>query len=507
MKKKLTGLFVLFLVAASAVAQSLVLQGRVWCLNHQGSNSTSGVENIIVIPGFLPQKSTLTGSNPKGYYEINTGVDLKKLEGKTVKLYIISKCKDCGKLTNAVFVSADQANKRGNPPGYLPVDAWKINAICQAVELESTNADGVLQTLLNQPADDLDRLTAASSLVAPTSVLNLIAKLVTAAAVPNIGFVGKAQRFLDSDKIQLGKFLFASALFQTMNQGFNFAPWRNFSEAVFYNPSAIVNSPKPYNISGFTNMKNNGKLSGYITVNNKLMLAAGGIYTKQGEFRSVTFDGGFGLTTDSFVLKTKEYAVFFSPVYKLSDKLSVAVTAKFIGQQFNAPDTLKITGNVDNPINTFRDEKVSRHVFDADISFTYKLHPSIQLGLNAMNLAGSELYSRAFVAGDPARSYSNQRAFGAGICYKYKRLNIGTDVLFTEDAFFDASIGINYIPLNNVLLSGSVALKQGSYSLAVRLKHFRVGYIYDNNWLLNEDRPGRSVFTKGRIYSGFLFDF
>ncbi|HEY1021148.1 MAG TPA: hypothetical protein VGE06_02490, partial [Flavisolibacter sp.] len=70
MKKKWSGLLALLIVVVSVSAQPLVLQGRIWCLNHQASNSTSGVENIIVIPGFLPQKSTITGANPKGYYEI-----------------------------------------------------------------------------------------------------------------------------------------------------------------------------------------------------------------------------------------------------------------------------------------------------------------------------------------------------------------------------------------------------------------------------------------------------
>jgi hypothetical protein len=503
MKKEWSGLLALLTVAASVSAQPLVLQGRVWCLNHQASNSTSGVENIIVIPGFLPQKSTLTGANPKGYYEINTGIPLKKLEGKTVKLYLVSRCSNCSKLTNAVFVSADQANRRGSPPGYLPVDAWKINAVCQEVELDPAGADVALQKVISQPADDLEKLTAASALVAPTSVLSLIAKLVTVAPVVNVGKF-EAERFRDSGKIRLGQFLAASAMFQTLNQGFNFSPWRNLSEAVFYNPSALVNSAKPYHIGGFTNMKNLGKLSGYITLNDKLMVAAGGIYTRQDEFRTVEFKN-LNETADNFVFKTKEYAAFLSPVYRLSNKLSLAVTAKFIGQQFNAPDTVDI--QQDPNINIFMDQKVSRHVVDADLSFTYQALPSLQLGVNAMNLAGSKLYNRAFVANDPARSYNNQRALGAGLCYKYKRLNVGADVLFTGDEFFDAAFGINYIPLNNVLVSGGVAVKQGSYSLAVRLKNFRIGYLYDNNWLINEERPGKWIFTKGRVYSGFTFDF
>jgi hypothetical protein len=508
MKKALPALVAFFFFCAPVAAQNLVLQGRIWCLNHQNANSTTGAENIVVIPGFLPQKSTLTGSNPRGYYEINTGIDLKKLEGKTIRLYAISKCNECGKMNNAVFVSADQANKKGNPPGHLPVDAWKLKGVCQSVELDAVKADGTLQTLLKQPAENLEQLTAASALVAPTSLLSLIAKLVTAGPVVNFGNF-TAQQFVDSGKIQFGTFLFSSALYHTSNQGFNFSPWRNLSEAVFYNPSALVNSPVPGNISAFTNLRSIGKLSGYFALNDKLTLAAGGIYTQQDEFRDVNFGNGGGpLTVDSFLLKQKEYAAFLSPVYKINEKFSVAATAKFIGQEFNAPDSLVI----DQPAgggatNTFFDQSVTRSGFDADVSFTYKVHPSFQIGLNAMNIIGTQLYSRAFVAGEQNKTYINQRALGAGFCFKNKRLNVGADLLFTEDEFFDAAIGINYIPLNNVLLSGGVAVKQGSYSLGVRLKHFRIGYINDNNWLIHENRPGGSLFTKGRIYSGFAINF
>lgn len=499
-----------FFFSAAAMAQPLVLHGRVWCLNRPNANSTSGVENVIIIPGFLPQKSTLTVTNPKGYYEINTGIDARKLEGKTIRLYLISKCSQCGKVSNAVFVSSDQLEQKGSPPGYLPVDAWTLKSVCNTVELDPVKADAMLQTLLKQRNEDLNQLTAASALVAPTSLLNLITNLITSVPVQNVGnFV--AQRFLDAGKIRFGSFLFSSALFQTSNAGFNFSPSRNLSEAVFYNPSAIAYSPVANNISAFTNLKNIGKLSGYFALNKKLTLALGGIYTQQDEIRRVAFKnqgGGGTVSIDSFFLKAKEYAAFLSPVYKLNDKLSVAVTAKFLAQEFSAPDSLVMgqDGN-GNAFNTFFNRTVTKHAVDADVSFTYKVLPAFQIGINAMNVAGTKLYGQAFAAREQNRVEVKQRTLGVGFCYKRKRLNVGTDLLFTENEFFDATIGINYIPLNNVLLSGGVAVKQGSYSLAVRLKHFRISYIDDNGWMINEKRRGKSVVTNGKIYSGFVVDF
>lgn len=496
------------LCTGTAIAQPLVLHGRVWCLNQLNANSTSGVENIVVVPGFLPQKSTLTVSNPRGYYQINTGIDLRKLEGKSIRLYVVSKCSQCGKSTNTVFVSADQANKRGTPAGHLAVDPWKINAVCTTVELDPLRAEGLLREFVQQPTEDLDKMTGATALVAPSSLLSLIAKVVAVVPAPNVGEFS-AQRFLDSGKIKLGQALFASAMYQTSNMGFNFSPWRNLSEAVFYNPSALANSPAAGGISGFTNTRNLGKLSGFVSLSENLRLAAGGIYTRQNEFRAVDYNGqGFGLVIDSFLLDVTEYAAFLAPVLSVNDKLNVAVTAKYLRQAWNAPDSLFIRNpSGDVFTNEFRDQQTARSAFDADVSLTYNLHPSLQVGLNAMNVAGTKLHGRTFVAGEPTRRYVNQRAVGLGLCYRQKRLNIGADLLYANGELFDVAAGINYIPLNNILLSGGAAFRQGSYSLAARFKHFLVGYIYDNNWLVKEKRPGRSVFTQGRIYSGFSFLF
>ena len=79
-------------------------------------------------------------------------------------------------------------------------------------------------------------------------------------------------------------------------------------------------------------------------------------------------------------------------------------------------------------------------------------------------------------------------------------------ILFTENGFYDASFGINYVPFNNALLSAGFAVKQLSYSVAFRIKHFRIAYINDNDWMVNEKRKGKSNILNGRLYGGFIFD-
>jgi len=56
------------------------------------------------------------------------------------------------------------------------------------------------------------------------------------------------------------------------------------------------------------------------------------------------------------------------------------------------------------------------------------------------------------------------------------------------------------------LLSAGFAVKQLSYSFAFRMKFFRIAYINDNEWLVNERRTGKSEILNGKIFGGFIFD-
>ncbi len=47
--------------------------------------------------------------------------------------------------------------------------------------------------------------------------------------------------------------------------------------------------------------------------------------------------------------------------------------------------------------NTFIDSSIKKQEFDVDFSVTYKISKSFQVGLNAMNLAGTKLHADAFV--------------------------------------------------------------------------------------------------------------
>jgi hypothetical protein len=284
---------------------------------------------------------------------------------------------------------------------------------------------------------------------------------------------------------------------------------------MFWNPSAIAWSKKPNNISLLTNVRNNVKLGGFFRVNEKISLSAGGIFTIQDERRVSFFEGvppdnspDNILQVDSTKMKLKEYAVFLSPIYKVNNKVSLGLTLKSVWQDFNIPNTLIVAPNYSGTeIGTFTDSIIKDVHFDVDLSASFKLTSALQVGVNLMNLAGTKLYNDAFVPGQAEIPMQNQRALGLGLDYKWQRFNVGADLLLTPDEFYDAAIGVNYVPFNNALISAGFAVKQMSYSFAFRIKNFRIAYINDNDFLVNERRDSKlGGLFNGKIYGGFIFD-
>jgi hypothetical protein len=152
------------------------------------------------------------------------------------------------------------------------------------------SADSLLGMVVRLPDQNLDNVSAATALVGTPAVLNLLTTITPVLGIlPNFGSF--QIRSLDPGKINYGKSLLASPLYESANTGFNFSPSRDMSEAVFWNPSAISFSRKPNNISLFTNVRNNGKLGGFVKISDNLSLGAGGIYTVQDERRKAVFEG------------------------------------------------------------------------------------------------------------------------------------------------------------------------------------------------------------------------
>ncbi|MEO6733043.1 MAG: hypothetical protein ABIN01_17600 [Ferruginibacter sp.] len=513
MKRIIVYVGILFLTCDNLQGQPVIIKGRLRCIN-QHENSTKGAENIVVVPTFLPSRATLTASRPSGYFEFNTGVPITKLQDKIVTVYVVSRCTNCKEVAKRVFISEDQDRQnRDGTKRYVTIKDWMLNTNCQQAELLPLAADSVLRLIVKQPGQDLDNISSATALVGAPAFLNFLSTV-----TPIIGTLPNAGTFrlqsLNKGDVNYGSFLLASPLSHSANTGFNFSPSRDMSEAMFWNPSAIAHNKKPNNISLLTNLKNNVKLGGFYKINEQFSLAAGGVYTMQDERRTAFFvrvpivNPKDTLGVDSTRMYLKEYAAFISPVYKVNNRLSVGLTVKSIWQNFNIPTNLSVVfdNNYKTGIGTFSDSLVKNQHFDVDVSATYKISNALQAGINLMNLAGTELYADAFVSGQKNTPVQNLRSLGLGLTYKWQRLNVGADILFTEDGLYDAAFGVNYVPFNNALLSAGIAVKQLSYSFAFRLKHFRIAYIEDNDAMVNERRTGKAGILNGRIYGGFIFD-
>lgn len=507
MRKFIIPSFLLLLLYEASYSQNLIIKGRVRCMN-QSIHSTKGAENIIVVPTFKPSRSAITASSPSGYFEFNTGTNLSMLQDKQVNIYIVSKCSSCKDIVKRVFVSEDQDRlNRDNSKSYVTIKKWMLEKKCNEVELPSFRADSLLNVIRKQPDEKLSELTNATAVTGAPALLNLLTTLAAAGPI-GVGGTFRATA-LTPGKINYGEFLFASPLFHSGNTGFNFSPYRDLSEAVFWNPAAMVNNKKLNSISLSSNVKNNAKLSGFSKLTDKFSVGGGVIFTTQDEFRTTFFnndpDNGNGpQRIDSVKMKSKEYAAYISPAYKINNQLSVGISIKSLWQNFTIPDSLEVQFG---EIGQFFDSTIKEQKFDVDFSILYKVSKSFQIGLNAMNLAGAKLHADAFAPDQKNIPFQNQRAFGLGLCYKWQRFNFGADLLFTEDDFYDAALGVNYVPFNDALISAGIAFKQLSYSLAFRLKHFRLAYIDDNDWLVNEKRKGKSGILNGRLYGGFAFNF
>ncbi len=508
MKPILLCLSLLFILTTNIKSQSLIIKGRVKCMN-QTFNSTKGATNIVVVPTFMPSRTTYTLSEPSGYFEINTGVPLAKLKDKTVTIYAISRCANCDEVAKRVFISEDQDRQnRNDDKQYVTIKDWMLNASCKNAELAPLAADSVLRLVAKQPDQNLDQVSAVSALAGAPMFLNFLSTLTSVVGVTGFPQDSFFIQTIKPGKINYGQFLLASPLIHSANTGFNFSPSRDMSEAVFWNPSAIAFSNKPYNISLLTNLKNNGKLGGYFRISENASIGGGVIYTRQDEFRNTRFmkKDGNTLDIDTTKMKLKEYAVFLSPSFKVNNNFSLGITLKSIWQDFTIPHILFVRNIDGTGIGTFTDSTIVKNNFDLDISATYKISNALQFGATLMNLAGTKLYADAFIPEQTNIPMQKQRSLGLGLTYKWQRLNVGTDVLFTEDGLYDASLGVNYVPFNNALISGGFAVKQMSYSFAFRIKHFRIAYINDNDWLVNDQRKGKSTILNGQIYGGFIFD-
>ena len=242
----------LFTICTGAInAQEVIIKGTLRCMNNGIATSTRGAVNIVIIPSFNPLASVATTTTPQGFFQISTGWDIKLLRGKDVTLYIITKCSSCKRIQR-VFISED-LDKRNTDPSkmYVTIRGWKILENCTNTELPDILSEQLLDSAHHLPPQDISGKATGSPAMGPVSFINLFQKLVTGVVTGNSGLFEVID--VPPGKIAYGTFLHSSPITNTDNTGFNFAPSRNLSEAVFWNAAAIADASKPHNVSLLAN--------------------------------------------------------------------------------------------------------------------------------------------------------------------------------------------------------------------------------------------------------------
>jgi hypothetical protein len=489
-------LLILVSLTSQGLAQPLTVSGTIRCIN-KNTNSTKGLENVLVRTD-VSKISTPTQTNPAGYFQLQLPeVQFRDLKNQTIEVKVYSRCGECKESVYRPFV--DRPN--------ITIDRWRLPANCTTYELTPAGLDSMKDLAASYQPRDYKRNIAASSAIASPAILNAFTSIVKAVGlISNIGGQFPATTIFPG-KITYGEFLLGSHLYKSANTGFNFAPDRDFSDAMFSNLSAVAQATKENNITVMTNFRNYGKFGGFAKVSPAITIGGGFIFATQDEFRKVDFSrpNAPGIV-DSFPMKLNEYTISVGPSIAVTKKLSLGVNLKLIHQNMNIPETLYV--DVTKPVSSYTtDSTIRRNTVDVDLSAYYQVSESLVMGINLMNLAGTQLYADAFVPGADTINEIQQRAVGIGATYKIKRVNIGADVVFGDGGLYDVALGVNVVPFNYALISAGYTFKQHSYSISFRLKHFRLAYINDNDFMVSEKKKPKINIGNGKLFGGFVFDF
>jgi len=489
-------------------SQTLQLKGRIRCSNDVNNLSTRGAENIIVVPSAIPKQAVATSSEPSGYYIIDTKIKKEALYDKSIKIYVVTRCKTCRAESISKFVSPDQITYENGIP-QLILKTKYINNLCKNVEFTSIVLDTLMLDVYAQENRDIEK----DGWVASPALLNLL-MFVSALSPPEpdstVNDVIPIDK-LSAAEIRYGNFLLNSSFANSASAGFNFAPGRDFSEAAFWNPASIAQSDKRIYFSSTTNWRNQLKLSAFWKANDKIAFGLGFLDAYQREPRTVYSSEIAPGDEPGKMFRLNENALFLSASYHFVKSLSIGITGKYMKQNFDNPQFIQrtrdyINGALSNTTYAVIEEKYKYSAVDADISLSWAVNKSFNWGINLMNVMNTNLMGGNFLSGED-HIHIRQFAVGSGLLYRYHRLNLGTDVLFYNDKIYNISFGANFIPFDKSLIAASYSTKDNVWSLSFRYNRFRIGYVNNQGLFKLKSKNTPVTIEKPYLYSSFVFDF
>lgn len=315
---------------------------------------------------------------------------------------------------------------------------------------------------------------------------------------------------ISNPEIRYGNFLLNSSFINSSTAGLNFAPSRDFSEAPFWNPASIFLYPVKANISGSTNWRNQLKLTSFIKFDERIGLSIGFLDSYQREQRKIFSSEIATGEEPNMMFRLNEYALFSSVSFYFLKSIGIGITGKFIKQKFDNHQLIQRTreysdGMVKNITYDIINNQYKHSQYDMDISFSYALLKSLNLGLNFMNLFNSSLVNGNFLENESVNEI-NQFAIGSGLSFKYHRLNIGSDILFYKNNIYNVSFGLNFVPFNKALIQTSLSTKEMGYSISFRYGRFKISYINNRNSLIMQSKDSSRTIEKPYLYSSFVID-
>jgi len=483
-RKTFIFLFLILVLHNNAYAEPLQIRGTIICYEEGENENTAG--NIIIVPYKQLDKATLSQAN--GFYVIPFRT--LDLLDKTLTLHYLNTSNVI--TSSRIFISEENLITIGNiKVAQLPTTYLPKNFFCELIEKDFIVLEKQLQLIRSEDPALKANKTLYQTLAGPT-LLGGLAAVGGGLGGGGAAGPGKTINIVEFDitdispqKTEPGLFLDFSNNTLSRNIGFNFSPNRNLGESVFWNPSVV--SFSHYNQINFTYAELSSSVQyfqyaivGKIT--STIGLGLGVINMKQEEIRVATYNSG-SIISRKFL--TQENALYFSGSYKYDEFFSLGLALKTITQSVQKPNKVIFEYELDqsNQQWTLSRQYISvsepeRVFYDLDLSATYKFNKKIQLGMNIMNIAGSKLYTKN-------NQRKNIRTLGLGILYRVSRINIGADFTQPENGANELSLGVDYIPLNNMRLRAGFTTSYDTFIIGTEYKFFR--YTYRSGSIFNNE--------------------
>lgn len=442
-------LTLLFMDCGSVYGKVIRIQGHVKCMK-LGDPAPSPADNILVVPARLPPRATL--SNSIGFYYFY-------LPGKLINYDLKIACLDASDVVighSEIELFRSRIKRLGRENVYY-VEYIELEKPCSEIVATKADMQRQLTFFKKKPEEAKKMLKEVKEVIVLGSTSFSLFSLF--GYLPALGASGSMD-IEDPDPVTMPVKNISDSHFKSGclsayaesafsgNLGFNLAPSLNLSSAVFSNVSAIA-------ASYFTQITaavnpNESFLFGSIAVpiGDRFGLGIGSQTYSQSEERSGQLETGevivyeFDLYEENFF-----FGAAASVMERKDSTVYIGITGKLLKQRFKVPkDTAEMDLSDGWDSLEWKYEEKEKSIFDIDLSATVELWGNLMIGCNLASLAGGKLADKA--EGDVA-----QRRIGLGATYQWKKLQIGTDMIWREEQGPSAAVGLNVIPFNGALMN------------------------------------------------------